>query len=123
MTAKRRCPSATPGARQNPSPSGPRGARADVMFAIHVGSRLAQVGSIRPAMPHMPDKSSAGARQWALDDREPLHAPGVLRLEAPMLGRLLRATVVVAVVAPVPARAANNDPAARGLDLFLHAPK
>jgi Alpha-2-macroglobulin family len=40
-----------------------------------------------------------------------------------MLGRLLRATVVIAVIAVVPASAASKDPAARGLDLFLHAPK
>jgi hypothetical protein len=40
-----------------------------------------------------------------------------------MLGRLLRAIVVIAALATVPASAASKDPAARGLDLFVHAPK
>jgi hypothetical protein len=40
-----------------------------------------------------------------------------------MLGRTLCAALVIAALAAVPASAASKDPAARGLDLFLHAPK
>src|ERR1017187_7856238 len=54
---------------------------------------------------------------------ELLQVRGVLASEAPMLGRTLCAALVIAALAAVPASAASKDPAARGLDLFLHAPK
>src|ERR1039457_1487345 len=52
-----------------------------------------------------------------------LSVHGVLRVEAPMLGRTLCAALVTVAAIAVPASAASKDPAARGMDLFLHAPK